>query len=269
MARLWILISLLSLLGALSPALAQNLLQGEPDERLKPYQRLYIDLHQDGRPESVGLVAYNHSQDGYLGQLIFYDEKGTPIWEGPRAVYQSGQALRQLNPRLIMENPLIFGKIRTLEYQLKFVLDPDKDGRILVAIADLPQGVQFSTFRILRWDGKTFQVLHKNCHLVEDPLNPGYYVWTNRPLHTYETGYSDGRWVRDLRLTNDPQILKAIIREIKHPFSGRDRSPRIRRGEALMEPLPTGAKLKRWEHTLQKWYKISLFKLRSYIPTMT
>ena len=69
-----------------------NPLQAAPDEQTKPYQQFYIDINNDEKPESVALIAYNHSENGYLAQLVFFDENGQFIWEGPRARYASGQA---------------------------------------------------------------------------------------------------------------------------------------------------------------------------------
>ena len=237
-------------------AQSQNPMQAAPNERLEPYQRLYIDIDNDEKPESVGLVAYNHSQNGYLGQLVFFNDKDEVIWAGPRIKYFSGQALLNISPQVIMENALVFGKVGSLNYELKFVIDPDQDGKILVAVGEVPVGVQITSFRVLRWTGSEFKCVYKDCHLLEDPLTPGHYVWSNKPLHSYNSGYSDGRWVRDLRLTDKPNVLRAIIREIKHDFSGSNPAPKIRRGEALMEPELTGTKLVRWEHMLQKWFKI-------------
>ena len=233
-----------------------NPLQAAPDEQTKPYQQFYIDINNDEKPESVALIAYNHSENDYLAQLVFFDENGQFIWEGPRARYASGQAFRKIEPQIIMENSLVFGKVGDLNYEIKSVIDPDKDGKIIVVLGETPIGVQIATFRVLRWTGKEFICLKKDCRLVEDPLNPDHYIWSDRPIHSYNTGYSDGRWVRDLRLTGKPNVLNAIIREIKHPFSGPDRSPRFRRGEATMEPEENGTKLVRWDHPLQKWYKI-------------
>ncbi|MGM9999367.1 MAG: hypothetical protein ACI38Q_08305 [Candidatus Bruticola sp.] len=233
-----------------------NPLIGAPDEQTHPYQKFSFDIHNDKKPESIALVAYNHSQNGYLGQLVFFDENDEVIWAGPRAKYASGQAFRRLDPQIIMENALIFGKVDNLNYEIKYVIDPDKDGNILVVLGETPIGVQISSFRVLRWNGTEFTCLRKDCRLIEDPMTPDHYIWSDKPLHSYNSGYSDGRWVRDLRLTSKPNVLNAIIREVKHPFSGPDRSPRFRRGEAEMEPEPTGTKLVRWDHPLQKWYKI-------------
>ncbi|MGM9992060.1 MAG: hypothetical protein ACI376_04310 [Candidatus Bruticola sp.] len=233
-----------------------NPLMGAPDEKIHPYQKFFFDINNDKKPESIALVAYNHSQNGYLGQLIFFDENDEVIWAGPRAKYASGQAFRRLDPQIIMENALIFGKIGNLNYEIKCVIDPDKDGKIIVVLGETPIGVQISSFRVLRWNGTEFICLRKDCRLIEDPMTPDHYIWSDKPLHSYESGYSDGRWVRDLRLTSKPNVLNAIIREVKHPFSGPDRSPRFRRGEAEMEPELNGTKLVRWTHTLQKWYKI-------------
>lgn len=246
----------LALLPAPSAAKPANPLLKAPDEEVKPYQLLTIDINNDGKPESVGLVPYNYSTDGYLGQLVFFDENGEPIWKGPRAKYLTGQAFMKQDPRFIMDNPLIFGKAGDLSYDLKFVIDPDHDGKIIVAAGEVPVGVQISTFRVMRWTGSEFVCLKKDCRLIEDPMNPDHYVWSDRPLHSYNSGYSDGRWVRDLRRTDRPNQLRAIIREVKHPFSGPDREPRFRRGEALLEPEETGLKMIRWEHPLEKWFKI-------------
>ncbi|MBQ7502295.1 hypothetical protein IJT93_06215 [bacterium] len=246
----------MALLGGGNAEAAENPLLNNPNEQVKPYQTLSINIDGDPEPEYVGLAPYNFSGGDYLGQIVLFDHDGKVIWAGPRAHYQSGQALRRLDPKIIMDNPLIFGKIGQLEYDMKFVFDPDKDGNIVVVIGENPRGVQISTFRVLRWNGSEFVCVEDSCHLIEDPLNPDHYVWSHKPLHSYNSGYSDGRWVRELQRTDKPNILRAVIREIRHNFSGSDHSPKFRRGEALLVPEAGGMKIYRWEHTLQKWFKI-------------
>lgn len=237
-------------------AAPNNPLLESPDEEVTPYQTLEINIDEDEYMEKVALVPYNYSGQDYLGQLIILDHDDTVLWEGPRLKYHSGQAFRSQDPRAIMSNPLIFGKVGHLFYDLKFAIDPDKDGKFILVAGDEPLGVQIITFRVLRWNGQNFDCLQENCHLIEDPFNPNHYVWSNKDLHSYDSGFSDGRWVRNLQRTNKPNVLKAIIREIKHPFSGSDRSPRFRRGEALMEPEAKGLKIIHWDYPLQKWYNI-------------
>lgn len=243
-------------LYAADPACAyENPLLQKPSEQVKAYQTVSINIDSDKGLETLALIPYNFSNGDYLGQLVLFDDDGSVIWEGPRSQYLNGQAILRLDPQIIMRNPLIFGKIGQLEYEIKFVHDPDQDGNIEAVLGEKPVGVQMSTFRVLRWNGSEFICVNDGCRLIEDPLNPDHYVWSQKSLHTYNTGYSDGRWVRELKLTDKPNVLKAVIREIKHAFSGRDTSPRFRRGEAFLIPESGGMKIMRWEHTLQKWYK--------------
>lgn len=188
--RLLVLAFLVALFSA-GAALAQD--SGLPREG-QVYQRLQADLDRDGQAETVSLVAYNVTEEGWFGQLVVTRRDGSRVWAGPRPT----------DP----QDPMAFGGWDWGVAGLEVAGDLDGDGRIEV-LGALPQSdVSPATFRVLRWNGREFRRAFARS-LLESPRGSGRYPWAKAPQQI------DGlRWVMSFESTGKAGTCLARVYEV-------------------------------------------------------
>lgn len=226
------------------PAAELQRLQGQIIQKFK------IDLNGDGCRELVVNVAYNHSQNGFLGQLAVIGSDNQVLWQGPRAPYAAGQSMQRLDPRTITENTLFFGEIEGLNVDIIAVFTSFANNCPTVLAAEHPRSLLPMSFRVMVWDGAKFVPVFNNSRLRENPAAPDSYEWTKEPMHTISTGWKAGRWITDLVPKKDGSCFVAKICDVKVLFS--DNSIPVRReGIAEVTPDTYGFCINKWVEPLK------------------
>jgi len=187
--------------------------------------KLYGDIDNDGRVETVTWKKFASDEFGDYYQLFVIDDDGKLLWRGPRDKND--------------ENPLIFSSLDIGISLPELLIDFDNDG-YMELLSPMPQSDVSPTFyRKLRWRRGRFEPLPSTA-LMMSYNHKDRFVWRRR-------AGSFGSWVSNLTPYRD-DLAKA---EVTQYSGGVD----VKMGIALIRFNRIGAVVLKWIKPLSYPYE--------------